>query len=163
MPIVKIDGLDTYYEIHGEGETLVLLHNGFSCGMMWEEIHPMLVAAGFQVLLYDRRGFGRSEGGADFAGYYVDENFRDHSVSAMAELLALLGIDRFHIVGQCEGGVLGDRIGECFRPEWWACVLVKVAFSDAPWCGPNPLTPPPHWTRTDSWDDLARRVRVTHE
>ncbi len=42
MSIVKIDGLDTYYEIHGEGETIVLLHNGFSCGMMWEEIHPML-------------------------------------------------------------------------------------------------------------------------
>lgn len=28
MTIVKIDGLDTYYEIYGEGETLVLLHNG---------------------------------------------------------------------------------------------------------------------------------------
>lgn len=107
MPIVKIDGLDTYYEIHGEGETIVLLHNGFACGMMWEEIHPMLAAAGFQVLLYDRRGFGRSDGGADFAGYYVDANFREHSVSAMAELMALLGIDRFHIVGQCEGGVVG--------------------------------------------------------
>jgi pimeloyl-ACP methyl ester carboxylesterase len=107
MSIVKIDGLDTYYEIHGEGETVVLLHNGFSCGMMWEAIHPMLVAAGFQVLVYDRRGFGRSDGGADFAGYYVDENFRERSVSAMAELMSLLGIDRFHIVGQCEGGVVG--------------------------------------------------------
>ena len=107
MPIVKIDDLDMYYEIHGEGETIVLLHNGFSCGMMWEGIHPMLVAAGFRVLLYDRCGFGRSDGGADFAGYYVDEGFREQSVSAMAELLALLGFDRFHIVGQCEGGVVG--------------------------------------------------------
>ncbi|MEE4113050.1 MAG: alpha/beta hydrolase [Desulfobacteraceae bacterium] len=107
MSIVKIDGLDTYYEIHGEGETPVLLHNGFSCGMMWEEIYPMLVAAGFQVLVYDRRGFGRSEGGADFAGYYVDAYFREHCVSEMAELMDRLGIDCFHIVGQCEGGVVG--------------------------------------------------------
>jgi pimeloyl-ACP methyl ester carboxylesterase len=107
MSIVKIDGLDMYYEIHGEGETIVLLHNGFSCGMMWDGIYPMLVGAGFQVLLYDRRGFGRSDGGAGFAGHYVDANFREHSVSAMAELLTLLGIDRFHIVGQCEGGVVG--------------------------------------------------------
>ncbi|MBC2713465.1 MAG: alpha/beta hydrolase [Desulfosarcina sp.] len=107
MTVVKIDGLDTYYEIHGEGETIVLLHNGFSCAMMWDGIYPLLVQAGFRVLLYDRRGFGRSDGGADFARSYVDEDFRGQSVSAMAELLARLGLDRFHIVGQCEGGVVG--------------------------------------------------------
>ena len=113
MSIVKIDGLDMYYEIHGEGETIVLLHNGFSCGMMWDGIYPMLVEAGFQILLFDRRGFGRSDGGADFAGYYVDAQFRENSVSAMAELLALMKIDRFHIVGQCEGGEVG--IDNAFR------------------------------------------------
>lgn len=107
MPVVKIDGLDTYYEIHGEGETLVLLHNGFSCAMMWDGIHALLVEAGFRVLMYDRRGFGRSDGGPDFAGHYVDGRFRGHSVSALAELTAQLGIGRFHIVGQCEGGVVG--------------------------------------------------------
>jgi pimeloyl-ACP methyl ester carboxylesterase len=107
MTVVKIDGLDTYYEIHGQGETLVLLHNGFSCAMMWDEIRPLLVAAGFRVLLYDRRGFGRSDGGPDFARDYVDADYREKSVSAMAELVDHLGIDRFHIVGQCEGGVVG--------------------------------------------------------
>ena len=107
MPVLKIDGLDTYYEIHGEGETLVLLHNGFSCGLMWEDIVPILVAAGFRVLLYDRRGFGRSDGGADFARFYADENFREQSMTAMKELLLRLGIERVHIVGQCEGGVVG--------------------------------------------------------
>ena len=107
MPILKIDGLDTYYEIHGEGETIVLLHNGFSCGMMWAEIVPILSAEGFRVLLYDRRGFGRSDGGEDFAGDYVSADFRERSVADMAELMARLEIDRFHIVGQCEGGVVG--------------------------------------------------------
>ena len=107
MPMLKIDGLDTYYEIHGEGETIVLLHNGFSCGMMWEAIAPLLVAEGFRVLLYDRCGYGRSDGGADFAGDYVNEGFRERSVAAMAQLTEQLEIDRFHIVGQCEGGVVG--------------------------------------------------------
>jgi pimeloyl-ACP methyl ester carboxylesterase len=107
MSVVKIDGLDTYYEIHGKGETIVLLHNGFSCTMMWDGIYGQLVEAGFRVLMYDRRGFGRSDGGADFGRYYVDEDFREQSVSAMAALMALLGIDRFHILGQCEGGVVG--------------------------------------------------------
>ncbi len=106
MPTITIDGLDTYYEIHGEGETIVLLHNGFSCGMMWEEIVPLLVSEGFEVLLYDRRGFGRSDGGSDFAGDYIDANFRQTSVAAMHTLLTRLKIDHFHIVGQCEGGVI---------------------------------------------------------
>ena len=107
MTMAKINGLDTYYKIHGQGETIVLLHNGFSCTKMWDGIWPMLVAAGFRVLLYDRRGFGRSDGGADFSSYYVDEEHRNHCVSTMAELLVMLGIERFHIVGQCEGGVVG--------------------------------------------------------
>lgn len=107
MPTTKIDGLDTYYELHGEGETIVLLHNGFSCGMMWEGIVPLLVNAGFRVLVYDRRGFGRSDAGGDFAAHYTDATFREKSVAAMAELLTRLEIDCFHIVGQCEGGVVG--------------------------------------------------------
>lgn len=107
MPTLQIGGLDTYYELHGDGETIVLLHNGFSCGMMWTDIYPLLVDAGFGVLLYDRRGYGRSAAGADFAGYYTSADFRQQSVAAMAQLLALLDIDRFHIVGQCEGGVVG--------------------------------------------------------
>lgn len=108
MPIVKMDGLDLYYEIHGEGrETIVLLHNGFSCAMMWDDIGPILAAAGFRVLAYDRRGFGRSDGGAGFAGEYVDERFRERCVATLGQLLNRLGIDDVHIVGQCEGGVVG--------------------------------------------------------
>lgn len=107
MPMLKIDGLDTYYEIHGQGETVVLLHNGFSCAMMWEGVYELLVEEGFRVLMYDRRGFGRSDGGADFARHYVDPAFREQSMSALAELMTRLEIDRCHIIGQCEGGVVG--------------------------------------------------------
>lgn len=128
MPVIQIDGLDTYYELHGEGETLVLLHNGFSCAMMWEEVYPMLVAAGFQVLLYDRRGFGRSDGGAEFARYYTSPHFREQSVSAMADLLALLGIDRFHILGQCEGGVVGVDYAVRFPAQ------VQTLVTASTWC-----------------------------
>ena len=107
MPKLTINGLDTYYEISGEGETVVLLHNGFSCGMMWEEVAPMLVENGFRVLVYDRRGYGRSDGGVDFADHYVSATFRREGMTALAELLDRLEIDRVHLVGQCEGGVVG--------------------------------------------------------
>ncbi len=107
MPVQKINGFDTYYEIHGEGETLILLHNGFSCVKMWKEIYPILVDAGYRIVMYDRRGYGRSDGGPNFDEYYSGDDFRALSVKAMAELMKTLDIDSFHIVGQCEGGVVG--------------------------------------------------------
>lgn len=107
MPYMRIDGLKHYYEMEGEGETIVLLHNGFSCTRMWEEIAPGFVQAGYRVVLTDRRGYGRSEEGSGFEEFYTSESFRDDNVHLMALLMDRLDIGRFHIVGQCEGGVVG--------------------------------------------------------
>jgi pimeloyl-ACP methyl ester carboxylesterase len=74
---------------------------------MWEEIYPGLVAAGYRVIMYDRRGYGRSEGGTYFEEFYNSERFRPESVEAMAALMKALDLDAFDIVGQCEGGVVG--------------------------------------------------------
>lgn len=35
MPFLEREDHNIYYEIHGKGETIVLLHNGFSCTKMW--------------------------------------------------------------------------------------------------------------------------------
>jgi len=109
MPYAMIQELKLYYEIHGKGsgETVVLLHNGFSCTQMWDDIHPGLIRAGFQVVIFDRRGYGRSDPGPDFESFYIGGDFRSRNVSAMADLMDQLDIHRFHIVGQCEGGVVG--------------------------------------------------------
>jgi len=108
MPLVRINDLKTYYEVHGEGDLIVLLHNGFACTKMWEQIWPLLVTAGFQVLMFDRRGYGQSDSGADFESHYNGEEFRDSAVAVMAGLLDNLGLENsFHILGQCEGGVVG--------------------------------------------------------
>jgi pimeloyl-ACP methyl ester carboxylesterase len=107
MPSVHINGLETHYECRGEGDAVVLLHNGFSCGMMWDRIAPLVTVAGFQTLVYDRRGYGRSDGGPDFEHFYTSDDFRGEAVAALIALVDHLGIDRFHIVGQCEGGVVG--------------------------------------------------------
>jgi len=107
MPFIKINKLNTYYEVSGEGDTVVLLHNGFSCTKMWKEVTPILVAAGFRVLTYDRRGYGQSDGGVDFEAHYISPGFRDAAVTVLAEIVDQLGIETCHIVGQCEGGVVG--------------------------------------------------------
>jgi pimeloyl-ACP methyl ester carboxylesterase len=100
------DGLKRYYEIHGEGETIVLLHHGFGCTKMWQDIYPALVAQGYRVLMYDRRGFGRSDKGEAFFKFYVSETFREAGVNELEHLRDALSLDSFHAVGQCEGGVV---------------------------------------------------------
>jgi pimeloyl-ACP methyl ester carboxylesterase len=106
MPYATIRNLKLYYEIHGEGETIILLHHGFGCTKMWKDVYPALVQAGYRVVMYDRRGYGRSQKGNDFLEFYLSDRFRPECVEDLAELKAQLGIGPCHLVGQCEGGVV---------------------------------------------------------
>ena len=73
MPFAEIRGRQLYYEIHGQGPTVILLHHGFSSSNMWKAIYPALVEAGYRVVLYDRRGYGRSERGPDFEEFLLEQ------------------------------------------------------------------------------------------
>lgn len=107
MPEVNIDGVDIFYEIHGQGEPLVLLHHGTGSVRMWKGLIPGF-AAGYKVILYDRRGFGRSGRGENFRDYYRSDRYVRNSVSELSSLLDYLGIqDRVCLLCQCEGGVTG--------------------------------------------------------
>jgi pimeloyl-ACP methyl ester carboxylesterase len=107
MPFVKVNSLKTYYEMYGEGETIILMHHGFGCGKIWKAIYPHLVVQGFRVVIYDRRGFGQSESGDDFPGFYESDRYRQESVEELRIIKESLGIKECHLVGQCEGGVVG--------------------------------------------------------
>lgn len=107
MPFTDINGLKIYYEMHGDGDTIVLLHHGFGCTKMWKDIYPAFVERGYRVLMYDRRGYGQSEKGHDFPAFYESDSFRPQSLEELALLRDVFNIDSFHIVGQCEGGVVG--------------------------------------------------------
>jgi non-heme chloroperoxidase len=49
-----------HYEDHGSGKPVVLIHGYPLSGASWERQVPALLNAGFRVITYDRRGFGRS-------------------------------------------------------------------------------------------------------
>ncbi|MBN2032140.1 MAG: alpha/beta hydrolase [Deltaproteobacteria bacterium] len=106
MPYLTICNLKVYYEIQGKGETIILLHHGFGCTKMWKDVFPALVEAGYQVIMYDRRGYGKSEKGDGYGEFYVSDRFRVESAEALADLKAQLGIGPCHLLGQCEGGVV---------------------------------------------------------
>lgn len=59
-----------YYEDHGAGRPVVLVHGYPLDGRGWDRQVPALLAAGYRVIAYDRRGFGRSSHTAD--GYDYD-------------------------------------------------------------------------------------------
>jgi pimeloyl-ACP methyl ester carboxylesterase len=107
VPFTDIKGLKIYYEMHGDGDAIVMLHHGFGCTKMWKDIYPVFVEQGYRVVLYDRRGYGQSEKGPDFQAFYESDSFRPQSVEELALLRDLFDLDSFHIVGQCEGGVVG--------------------------------------------------------
>ncbi|HMK35686.1 MAG TPA: alpha/beta hydrolase [Desulfomonilaceae bacterium] len=105
MPFAEINGIDLYYEIQGNGEPVLLLHHGFGCSKMWDNVVQGLVDQGYKTVVYDRKGFGQSKYEC-FEDFYVSEQVRPDSVDELESLRHWLGIDSFHIVGQCEGGVV---------------------------------------------------------
>lgn len=61
---------ELYYEDHGEGSPVVLIHGWPLSGRAWEMQIPALVEAGYRVINYDRRGFGNSS--QPWEGYDYD-------------------------------------------------------------------------------------------
>ncbi|MFK8907660.1 alpha/beta fold hydrolase [Streptomyces sp. YS-3] len=66
MPFINVtDGgsapVGLYYEDHGTGQPVVLIHGWPLNGASWEKQTAALLAAGHRVITYDRRGFGRSD------------------------------------------------------------------------------------------------------
>ncbi|MGW0515632.1 alpha/beta fold hydrolase, partial [Streptomyces olivaceoviridis] len=52
--------IELYYEDHGSGRPVVLIHGYPLNGHSWEKQERVLLEAGYRVVTYDRRGFGRS-------------------------------------------------------------------------------------------------------
>jgi non-heme chloroperoxidase len=62
--------IELYYEDHGRGKPVVLIHGWPLSGRSWEKQVPVLLDAGYRVIAYDRRGFGDSSKPA--SGYDYD-------------------------------------------------------------------------------------------
>ena len=91
-----VNGLDLYYEVHGEGRPLVLLHGGLGSGEMFVPVLPAF-ADGHQVILPDLQGHGRT---ADI-DRPLDVRLMADDVAALVDHLGLGPVD---VVGFSLGG-----------------------------------------------------------
>ena len=98
MPFIKTsDGTALYYKDWGSGPPVVLIHGWPLDADMWEYQAPTLAHAGFRVIAYDRRGFGRSD--QPWTGY--DYNTLADDLKAVIDGLALRDVS---LVGFSMGG-----------------------------------------------------------
>lgn len=84
--------IELYYEDHGSGKPVVLIHGWPLSGASWEKQVAALLAAGHRVITYDRRGFGRSS--QPSIGYEYDTLAED-----LNKLLSTLDLGDVALVG----------------------------------------------------------------
>src|ERR1700686_238584 len=89
--------IELYYEDHGAGKPVVLIHGYPLSGASWEKQTAVLLAAGYRVITYDRRGFGQSSKPA--TGYDYDTFAAD-----LQKLVTKLELKDFALVGFSMGG-----------------------------------------------------------
>ena len=89
--------IDLYYEDHGSGKPVVLIHGYPLSGASWEKQVPVLLGSGHRVITYDRRGFGKSS--QPTAGYNYDTFAED-----LHTLVTQLELRDFVLVGFSMGG-----------------------------------------------------------
>jgi non-heme chloroperoxidase len=102
MPYITVgkengSAIELYYEDHGSGQPIVLIHGYPLSGASWEKQLPVLLEAGYRVITYDRRGFGKSSQPA--TGYNYDTFAED-----LHKLVSQLKLRDFILAGFSMGG-----------------------------------------------------------
>jgi pimeloyl-ACP methyl ester carboxylesterase len=98
---VDVAGVGIEYEVTGEGRPVVLLHGFPDSGRLWRHQVGPLAESGFQVIVPDMRGYGRSDKPAAVEAY---------AIGALAgDVLAVMGdagAERAHVVGHDWGAAV---------------------------------------------------------
>ena len=118
-----VNGHNLYVERHGQEKApaVVLLHHGLGAVRAWKEQILTLVQAGFQVIAYDRWGYGKSDArpALDLPTFAID-------VQDLLSLLEQQGIQKATLVGHSDGGTIALYFATQY-PERVNCLVVIAA------------------------------------
>ena len=100
MPYAEVNGINIYYETHGEGYPVVLISGLGSQGQSWDTQVP-IYSKHYKVVVFDNRGAGKTD---KPSSPYSTEQMADDTASLMEALL----IERAHVVGKSMGGMIAQ-------------------------------------------------------
>jgi pimeloyl-ACP methyl ester carboxylesterase len=123
--LAPVNGIELWYEIHGQGRPLVLLHGGFGSSAQFGPTLPAL-AAGRQVVAVDLQSHGRSP--------TADRPMRFETMADdIAALVRHLGLERADVMGFSLGGGVALRTGIQHPEVVDRLVLVSTPFRQTGW------------------------------
>jgi 3-oxoadipate enol-lactonase len=102
MPMSKVNGIDLYYEVSGEGEPLVLISGYTADHTSWAHLVPVF-SKKYRVIVMDNRGVGQTVAPD---GPFTIEDMADDT----AGLLDALGIAKAHVIGVSMGGRIAQSL-----------------------------------------------------
>jgi pimeloyl-ACP methyl ester carboxylesterase len=117
MPKLNRDGVEIYYEVHGEGPVILLSHGYSSTSGMWKgQVEPL--SASHKLVIWDMRGHGDSDYPDDQAAYSEEATVAD-----MAALLDAVGADTAIVGGLSLGGYMSLAFNRV-HPERVSALLI---------------------------------------
>jgi non-heme chloroperoxidase len=123
MPFVTVGrensaAIRIYFEDHGSGSPVVLVHGYALNGHSWEKQEAALLAAGHRVITYDRRGFGASS--RPSTGYDFDTPAGDlHVLLSTLDLRGVILAEFAMGTGEVARYLAVAARGESRRQCWW--------------------------------------------
>lgn len=105
---IQLNSIEINFATGGSGPPVLLLHGHPQTHVVWREVAPLLVEAGYSVVAPDLRGYGDSEKPSS------DRNHMPYSKRVMAEdqikLMQYLQHEKFYVVGHDRGGRVAHRL-----------------------------------------------------
>ena len=120
MPIIKLDEINVYYEINGEGTPFVFIQGAFISSTMWEK-QVNYFSDIFQTIIFDIRGHGKT--GPSTRKKYSVELYADDLI----KLLDALKIDKPIICGISLGGMIAQVFATKYPKRLSALILADTA------------------------------------
>lgn len=160
MPKVKVNDIEMYYEVHGDGIPLVIINGYGGTSEGWEAVSPLIsdLSRHYKVITQDNRGVGRST----ISDKPVSIKLMAHDI---ATLLDRLDAESAYIIGNSMGGMIAQELainnpekvlglvlsatspgGECFMDEAQLEKLNMLTWS---------FDPPENMTGEDMMDQIV--------
>lgn len=116
-----------YWDTRGSGVPVVLCHPASQGCQIWNYQRSAFSEAGYRVIAYSRRGYDRSEPGA--------EDDLGTTIGDLTNLLDAIGIDRAHILGAAAGGItaVGFAVAHASRVRSLILAATIVSPAEAAW------------------------------